>query len=154
IVVLILCLALSGLLLNCGSSNSRPAGLLFVTSAGANTVQSYAINLSNGDLSQLNTSATTCGSGSCGAPGNIAMDPTGGSIFVLNQGDPFASGAVPPSIYGYSVQSNGSLSGAADVSTSLGVFTAGDTIAASGAEMVRDSSGKFLFVVTQGFNPA
>lgn len=153
IVVLILCLALSVFLLNCGSSTSRPAGVLLVTSAGADTVQSYAINLSNGDLSQLNTSATTCSSGSCGSPGNMVMDPTKAVAFVLNQGDPLASPPVPPSIYGYSVQANGSLSGAADVSTSLGVFTAGDSIAVSGTEMVRDSAGKFLFVVTQGANP-
>ena len=150
IVVLIACLALSVFLLNCGSSNSRPSGLLFVTSTSSNTVQSYAINLSNGDLSKLNTSATTCSSGSCGSPGNIILDPTKAVAFVLNQGDPFASPPVPPSIYGYSVQANGSLSGAADVSTSLGVFTAGDSIAAGGIEMVRDSAGKFLFVVTQG----
>lgn len=154
IVVLIVCLALSIFLLNCGSSNSRPSGVLFVTSAAANTVQPFAINLSNGDLSQLNTSATTCSSGSCGSPGNIILDPTKATAFVLNQGDPFApGGAVPPSIYGYSVQTNGSLSGATDVSTSLGVFTAGDSILANGTEMVRDSAGKFLFVVTQGLNP-
>ena len=150
IVVLVACLALSVFLLNCGSSNSRPAGVLFVTSAGATTVQSFSINLNNGDLSQLNTSATTCSSGSCGAPGNIILDPTKAVAFVLNQGDPNASPAVPPSIYGYTTQSNGSLSGAADVSTSLGVFTPGDSIAANGTEMVRDSAGKFLFVVTQG----
>ena len=150
IVVLVACLALSVFLLNCGSSNSRPAGVLFVTSAGANTVQSYSINLNNGDLSQLNTSATTCSSGSCGAPGNIILDPTKAVAFVLNQGDSAASPAVPPSIYGYTTQSNGSLSGTADVSTSLGVFNPGDSIAPTGTEMVRDSAGKFLFVVTQG----
>lgn len=148
IVVLIALLGLSVFLVNCGSSNSRPSGLLFVVSQGAALVDSYAINLGNGDLSQLHTGAGTCTTPPCGFPLNIVLDSTGGKAFVLNQGD--SAALVPPSIYGYSVNSDGSLSGAGDVTTSLGVFTAGDTAVG----MTRDAGGKFLFVVTQGNQPA
>ena len=144
IVVLIALLGLSVFLVNCGSSNSRPSGLLFVVSQGAALVDSYAINLGNGDLSQLHTGAGTCTTQPCGFPLNIVLDSTGGKAFVLNQGD--SAALVPPSIYGYSVNSDGSLSGAGDVTTSLGVFTAGDIAVG----MARDKDGKFLFVVTQG----
>lgn len=127
VVVLVLCLALSIFLLNCGSSNSRPSGVLFVTSIGSNTVQSYAINLSNGDLSQLNTSAPA-GSG----PGKILLDPTGGVAYVLNT----ASNSISP----YTVNKDGSLSKSTDA-----------PIPGTGAaDMTRDSAGKFLFVVTRG----
>lgn len=127
IVVLILMLVLSIFLLNCGSSNSRPSGVLFVTSAGASVVQSFAINLGNGDLSQLNTSAPT---GS--APSKILLDPTGTVAYVLNTG----SNSISP----YTVNKDGSLSKAGDVS-----------VPGTGAtSMARDSSGQFLFVVTTG----
>ncbi len=52
-------LGLSLFLLNCGSSHSRPSGVLFVASQGASTVGSYAIDLTNGKLTQLNTTAPT-----------------------------------------------------------------------------------------------
>ena len=104
IVVLVACLALSVFLLNCGSSNSRPAGVLFVTSAGATTVESYSINLKNGDLSQLNTTAPT---GS--APGKILLDPTSTVAYVLN------TGASSNSISPYTVNKDGSLSKGNDV---------------------------------------
>ncbi len=127
IVVLILCLALSVFLLNCGSSNSRPAGVLFVTSAGASTVQSYSVNLNNGDLSQLNTSAPT---GS--APGKILLDPTSTVAYVLNTGS--SSNSISP----YTINKDGSLSKSSDV-----------TIPGTGAvDMARDSAGNFLFVIT------
>jgi 6-phosphogluconolactonase len=127
IVVLILMLALSVFLLNCGSSNSRPSGVLFVTSAGATVVNSFAINLGNGDLSQLNTEAPT---GS--APSKILLDPTGNVAYVLNTG----SNSISP----YTVNKDGSLSKASDVA-----------VPGTGAiSMTRDSAGQFLFVVTTG----
>jgi 6-phosphogluconolactonase (cycloisomerase 2 family) len=142
-------LGLSLFVLNCGSSNSRPAGVLFVTSQGASIVNSYAIDLVNGHLSLINTNATTCTTTPCGFPISMVMDPTGASVFVLNQGtfdlnNPAA--AVKPSIYGYAVGSNGVLTSAGDVTTSLNAFLQNDMAAA----MARDSAGKFLFVVTQG----
>jgi DNA-binding beta-propeller fold protein YncE len=146
IFVLVALLGLSVFLMNCGSSNSRPAGVLFVVTQGAALIDSYAINLGNGDLSQLHTGVGTCTTQPCGAPLTIILDKSGSKAFVLNQGSPASVPPVPPSIYGYSVNSNGSLSGAGDVSTSLGLFTPGD----SAIGMARDANSQFLFVVTQG----
>ena len=124
-------LGLSLFLLNCGSSNSRPAGVLLVTSQGASTVGSYAIDLSNGNLSQINTSAATGGT-----PSDIVLDPTGAVAFVLNIGS--------ADISAYTVNSNGTLT-AAGSTTTVGV--------ASPIGMARDAAGSLLFVVSQGTNP-
>ncbi len=136
-------LGVSVFLLSCGTKVSRSSGLLFVTSQGANLVSSYAVNLSSGNLSLLKATASTCAAAACGFPLNILLDPTNATAFVLNQGVP--SSAVVPSIYGYTVNSDGSLTGAGDVTTALSVFTPGDMALA----MARDAAGKFLFVVTQ-----
>src|ERR1700687_4510966 len=94
------CLALMGLcalilfLVNCGSSSSRPSGLLYVLTQGnngvGNNVTSFAIDLSSGNLSLINSNASTCTSSgtSCGPPLDIVLDPTGATAFVLNQGVP------------------------------------------------------------------
>jgi hypothetical protein len=146
--VVALC-GLSLLLLNCGSSVNRSSGLLYVLIQGSNDVSSYSINLSSGNLSLINSNASTCANASCGFPRDIILDPTGATAFVLNQGNPGSSGApVAPSIYGYKVNSDGSLATGADV-TPQSAFTAGDLAVA----MARDADGKFLFVVSQGFTP-
>jgi DNA-binding beta-propeller fold protein YncE len=142
-------LGLSLFLLNCGSSNSRPAGVLFVASQGASTVGTYAIDLGNGKLSQINTTASTCKTAPCGFPLSVVMDPTGVSVFVLNQGlfdlnNP--ANAVKPSIYGYTVGANGKLSEAGDLTAALDAFLPNDMA----RTMTRDATGNFLFVVTQG----
>jgi 6-phosphogluconolactonase (cycloisomerase 2 family) len=77
------------------------------------------------------------------------MDPTGASVFVLNQGtfdlnNP--AGAVKPSIYGYTVGTNGRLTLVGDLTTSLNAFLQDDLAVA----MARDATGSFLFVATQG----
>jgi 6-phosphogluconolactonase (cycloisomerase 2 family) len=167
--------ALSLLLLNCGSSSSRPAGILYVLSQGENNVGFYSIDLGNGKLSLINNNASTCTTASsnppipCGFPEGIVLDPTAAVGFVLNQGafnagDPNSNPPIPPSgtvpsIYGYTVNSNGSLAVTGDVTTNplppafracdqppQGVFTACDSAVA----MARDASGQFLFVITQG----
>ena len=162
-------------LINCGSSSSRPAGVLFVVSQGANNVGSYAIDLGNGKLSLLNKTATTCSTLSktppvpCGFPESILLDPTGANAFVLNQGvfspgdpthvPPIPPSGLAPSVYGYTVKSDGTLTVTGDLTSNTpptklvtcdqppqGVFTACDLAVA----MTLDASGKFLFVVTQG----
>ena len=56
--------ALSLFLLNCGSSSSRPSGVLYVLTQGSNgigePVSSFAIDLDSGDLSLINSNASTC----------------------------------------------------------------------------------------------
>jgi 6-phosphogluconolactonase (cycloisomerase 2 family) len=138
-------------LLNCGSTVNRSSGLLYVLIQGSSNVSSYAIDLNSGNLSLINSKASTCANASCGFPLDIVLDPTEATAFVLNQGtfNPTSSGSpVAPSIYGYKVNSDGSLATGADVSG--GVFTAGDLAVA----MARDPAGKFLFVVTSGLTPA
>src|SRR4030088_2590827 len=124
--------ALSLFLVNCGSSSSRPSGLLYVLTQGSNgtgnNVSSFAIDLRSGNLSLINSNASTCkpAGGSCGLPLNIVLDPTGAAAFVLNQGVPcqqdpttkkcvvdknnMPTVSVPPTIYPYTVGSDGTLS--------------------------------------------
>ena len=142
--------ALSLFLLNCGSSSSRPAGALYVLTQGSggvgNNVTSYAIDLSSGNLSLINSSASTCTTQgtSCGPPLDIVLDPAGTAAFVLNQGVPFSG--IAPTIYGYTINSDGSF-GAPNVAATL---TAGDTAVA----MTRDAAGQYLFVIDQGTDPS
>jgi hypothetical protein len=162
-------LGLSLFLINCGSSSSRPAGVLYVLSQGENNVGSFAIDLGSGRLSLINNTATTCTTAPCGFTESILLDPTGVNAFVLNQGvfnpgdptqvPPIPPSGVAPSIYGYTIKSDGSLAVVGDLTTNplpptpvacdqlpQGVFTACDLAVA----MTLDASGKFLFVITQG----
>jgi 6-phosphogluconolactonase (cycloisomerase 2 family) len=142
---------LSLLLLNCGSTVNRSSGLLYVLIQGTNQISSYAINLTSGNLSLINSNASTCASGSsCGLPLDIILDAAGKTAFVLNQG-PFNPGPPPsgglgtPSIYGYTINSDGSLAAGSDVSSSLNLQ--GSDL---GITMVRDAGDKFIFLITAG----
>ena len=131
--------ALSLFLLNCGSSSSRPSGLLYVlTQVGngaGNAVSMFAIDLNSGNLSLINSNASTCATaGACGLPISISLDPTGATAFVLSQG----------AISSYSVNSDGSFG----TPNTAWTVTAGDTALA----MARDAGGNFLYVITAG-NP-
>jgi hypothetical protein len=153
-------LALFGLslLVNCGSSSSRPAGILYVLSQGENNVGFYSIDLGNGKLSLINNNASTCATAStapCGFPEVLVLDPAGSVAFVLDQGVPShvdTSGHLdaPPAIHAYSVKSDGTLTESGSpqtVGTSLATDpTTGDTATA----MARDAGGTFLFAVSQG----
>ena len=123
-------LGLSLFLANCGSSSSRPAGVLYVLSQGENNVGSFAIDLGSGRLSLLNTT-----SAADTTPTSILLDPSGNVAYVLNTGS--------NSITTYTTNSNGSLS--VPTSTSL---TVENSVA-----MARDAAGTFLFVVSQGSIP-
>src|SRR5216683_7870243 len=123
--------ALSLFLLSCGSSSSRPSGLLYVLTQGSsgigNNVSSFAIDLNSGNLSLINSNASTCTTSgvSCGLPLDIILDPTGATAFVLNQGVP--SAGVAPTIYAYTVNSDGSLGAP---TTATATLTVGDTAVA------------------------
>jgi len=122
---------LSLFLLNCGSTVSRSSGLLYVLSQGSSDVSSYAINLSSGNLSLINSNAKTENT-----PSSIILDPAGTVAFVLNAG----SG----DITGYTIGKDGSLS----PSSGSTAITVQNPIA-----MTRDAAGTFLFVVSQGSIP-
>jgi Lactonase, 7-bladed beta-propeller len=168
--------ALSLFLVNCGSSSSRPSGVLYVLTQGSNgvgnNVSTFAMDLNSGGLSLVNSNASTCvpAGGSCGLPVDILLDPTGATAFVLNQGvpcpevfdtknnvwicDPAKNAPVAPTIYPYTVNSDGSLSAPGGAITwSCG---AASTCANSdlGFAMSRDATGQFLFVIDQGSSPS
>ena len=168
--------ALSLFLLNCGSSSSRPSGLLYVLTQGSNgtgnAVSMFAIDLNSGNLSLINSNASTCATaGACGLPLNIVLDPTGATAFVLNQGIPCVQGvncvspcgpsplkpcvSTPPTIYPYKVNSDGSLSAPSAPTALSRPFSASDTQddADLSLAMVRDATGQFLFVINEGTNP-
>jgi len=128
-------IVLSLFLLNCGSSSSHPSGILLATSQGTAEVDSFAIDLDNGKLTEINTAAPTDT-----FPSDIVLDPSGGVAFVLNQG----AGSLTPSITAYTVNSNGTLT-KSGASTPISVPNA--------VSMRRDAAGKFLFVASQGTIP-
>ncbi|MGB9203402.1 MAG: hypothetical protein WCB94_05435, partial [Terriglobales bacterium] len=97
VVALVGLCALSLFLVNCGSSSSRPAGVLYVVTQGSNGVGNYvstfAMDLSSGGLSLVNSNASTCPTAAtgtntnpCGLPVDILLDPKGATAFVLDQG--------------------------------------------------------------------
>ena len=120
-------LGLSLFLVNCGSSSSRPAGVLYVLSQGENNVGSFAIDLGSGRLSLLKKTAAADTT-----PSSILLDPSGTVAYVLNTGS--------NSITTYTVGSDDSLS--APTSTALPI--------PNSVAITRDPAGTFLFVVSQG----
>ncbi len=138
VVALVGLCALSLFLLNCGSSSSRPSGILYVLTQGTtvegtpalgSNVSSFAIDFNNGGLSLINSNASACptqatseNTNPCGLPLDILLDPTGATAFVLDQGVPCVpqeqvaqcvpslNTPTPPAIYPYTVNSDGSLS--------------------------------------------
>jgi hypothetical protein len=173
IVALVGMCALSIFLLNCGSSSSRPAGVLYVLTQGnngvGNNVSSFSLDLNSGNLSLINSNAATCSpaGNSCGAPLDILLDPTGATAFVLNQGIPCIlqpsgdclptnSSPIAPSIYPYSVNSDGSLSTPGTKVNWTCVILNGSQCtyyADTAVAMVRDPAGQFLFVIDEGQFP-
>lgn len=129
-VALLAFLGLTLFLMNCGSSSSRPSGLLYVLSQGDNNVGYYAVDLNNGKLSLITGNASTCPTAPCGFPLNIILDPTGAIAFVLDQNQ----------ILAYTVNSDGKLT-VSGTPTPLG-----------GTAMTRDAAGHFLLVASQGSN--
>jgi hypothetical protein len=171
VVALVGLCALSLFLVNCGSSSSRPSGVLYVLTQGnnsvGNNVSTFAMNLNSGGLSLVNSNASTCPTAAtgtnpnpCGLPVDILLDPTGATAFVLDQGappcpacSPVANDPVAPAIYPYKVGSDGSLSAPGTAvnwtCTGTDVSNCSDTATA----MVRDAAGQFLFVIDNGSSP-
>jgi len=139
--------ALSAFFLSCGNSSSRPQGLLYVVSDASSNVTSYSINLNNGNLSLINYNASTCTNPSgCGLASGLILDPNRSTAFVLNAGLAGASPPVPPTIYGYTVNGDGSLSNP----TTAATLPTGDTSVA----MTANAAGTLYFVIDIGSNPA
>jgi len=146
VLALVAMCALSALLLNCGSGSERPAGILYVISQAEFNISSYSINLDSGSLSFINSNATTCNtilaspSQTCGLAVSMLLDPSSNVAYLLNQG--YAPGSISPTIYSYTVNSDGSFSSptvAATLSANPGETAIG---------MTEDTGGDQLFVIT------
>jgi hypothetical protein len=150
-----------------------------------NFVSSFSIDLYSGNLSLINSvsDASTCPTlqntppVACGIPVNIVMGAGGTTAFVLNQGVPCQPGpynppakqicatdpqtgqptvSVPPTIYPYTVNQDGSLSKPGTPVPLNSPTSSQDTEddAASAIFMGRDTSGQFLFVLDKGSSPS
>ncbi|HEY6303721.1 MAG TPA: beta-propeller fold lactonase family protein [Terriglobales bacterium] len=170
--------ALSLLLLSCGSSSSRPSGVVYVLTQGTssqgtpgfgNNVSSFVIDFNNGYLTLINSNASACPPGNnvdtnpCGIPLNVVLDPLGANAFVLDQGVPCvllstqmgaqcvsgSANPTPPSIYPYTVNSDGSLA-----SPGTAITWTANSYPDTAIAMQRDPAGQFLFVIDQGSSPS
>jgi hypothetical protein len=165
--------AVSLFLLNCGNSSSHPSGTLYVLTQGSNgfgnNVTSYAMDFNSGNLSLINSNASTCPTAAsidnpepCGLPLDILLDPAGANAFVLNQGAPPCptcttptNDPLAPSIYPYTVNSDGSLSnpGTAVTWSCPTVNESPCNYSDTAIAMTRDATGQFLFVIDFGTYP-
>jgi 6-phosphogluconolactonase len=103
------------------------SGLLFVTAQANTTVSVYGVNLTNGALSTVGSSA-----GTGPAPAGIATTPALDALFVANSGS--------NDISSFTTNADGSLTAVAGT-TKAGTTPMGLAI---------DPGGKFLFVANQG----
>lgn len=177
VVALVGLCALSLFLANCGSSSSRPAGVLYVLTQGNNSVGNYvstfAMDLNSGGLSLVNSNASACPTAAtgtnpnpCGLPVDILLDLSGATAFVLDQGAPACptctpgeNDPIPPAIYPYTVGSDGSLSAPGTAVNWTCISQSGTSCTQTNANpdtamaMVRDATGQFLFVIDAGESP-
>lgn len=177
VVVLVGICSLSVFLLNCGSSSFRPSEELYVLTQGSdglgNNVSSFGIDLNTGNLTLINSNATTCpilptptNTNPCGLPVDILLDPTGNVAFVLDQGAPACPSCTPasnypfaPSIFPYTATSDGSLSPpGAGVNWTCVIPTGtpcnnANAYVDTAVAMIRDAAGQFLFVIDAGSSP-
>ena len=95
-------LALILMFVNCGTSSSRPSGLVLVSSQGDNTLLAYKADLNSGKLTQIDTSTSTTD-----LPTAVIFDPGGAFAYVATNP---ASGN--GKITAYPVDNDGKLRGA------------------------------------------
>src|SRR5258708_22286069 len=129
-----------GFLVACGShfsSNSSSNGLVIVPNQGSQVIQAFGITLSNGHVSQINTSPAILGQ-----PTAIILDPAGAYAYVaVVPTSAVANSVKAASVASYKINSDGTLSaGGAPVTISAPAGLV------SPVAMPVDLSGKFLFV--------
>ena len=163
------------------------AGVVYVLTQGTtgigNNVTSFAMNLANGNLTEINDNASTCPTTAtltnpepCEFQSTFCSIPSGATGFVLNQGipcpevlqngvyvcgtvpgsnPPVAAVPVPPTIYPYVTYEDGSLSspGTPAIWTCPSNPTS-CTYSDSALNMTRDAAGRFLFVISHGSYPS
>src|SRR3981081_4049353 len=132
-----------GFLVACGSpfsANSSSNGVVRVPNQGSQVVQAFGITLSNGHVSQINTSPSVLGQ-----PTAIVLDPAGTYAYVtVVPTSAVANSVKAASVASYKINSDGTLSAGGTppaMSAPAGVV--------SPVAITVDSSGKFLFVADQ-----
>jgi 6-phosphogluconolactonase len=132
-----------GFLAACGShysSNPLLNGLVIVPSQGSQAVQAFGLTLSNGHVSQINTSPATLG-----LPTAIVLDPAGNYAHItIVPSSAIANSVKAASIASYKINSDGTL---AAVGAPLAMNAPSGAV--SPVAITVDSSGKFLFVADQ-----
>jgi 6-phosphogluconolactonase (cycloisomerase 2 family) len=132
-----------GFLVACGShfsANSSSNGLIIVPNQGSQVIQAFGITLSNGHVSQINTSPAILGQ-----PTAIALDPGGTYAYVtVVPTSAVANSVKSASVASYKINSDGTLAG-----VGIPVTMSAPAGAVSPAAITADSSGKFLFVADQ-----
>jgi 6-phosphogluconolactonase (cycloisomerase 2 family) len=132
-----------GFLVACGShfsSNSSSNGLVIVPNQGSQVIQAFGITLSNGRVSQINTSPAVLGQ-----PTAIILDPAGTYAYVtIVPNSAVANSVKAASVASYKINSDGTLSAAG---TPLAMSAPAGVV--SPAAITVDSSGKFLFVADE-----
>jgi 6-phosphogluconolactonase (cycloisomerase 2 family) len=130
-IVAVLALIVIGVLMACSTKyNSSYNGLLVVPSQGSAVMQSFTLNLSNGQTSQINN---VNGPPTPGLPTAVILDPPGAFAYVVVQ----QNAALNPSTTGiatFQIASDGKLSYLAT------------TPMTNPVALTMDSAGKFLFV--------
>src|SRR5258708_38057686 len=142
--VAVMVLVSIGFLVACGShfsSNSSSNGLVIVPNQGSQVIQAFGITLSNGRVSQINTSPAVLGQ-----PTAVILDPAGTYAYVtIVANSAVANSVKAASVASYKINSDGTLSAVgspAAMSAPAGVV--------SPVAITVDSSGKFLFLADQG----
>ncbi len=132
-IVAILILVAIGFLVACSTKYSASNnGLVVVPTQGSAVMQSFSIDLGNGQLSEINN---VNGPPTPGLPTSVVLDPAGAFAYVIVQQNAVLPGSVN-GITAYQVASDGKLS------------IVGTTPVTSPVAMAIDSAGKFLFVAS------
>ena len=143
-IVAILALVVIGFLMACSTKYSRSSStnaLVVVPSQGSAVMQSFSVNLANGEASQINN---VNGPPTPGLPTAVILDPSGAFAYVIMH----QSAALVPSITGIGVFPIGS-----DGKLGAGTTTTLNNSVVPVA-LAMDSAGKFLFVANSGINGA
>ena len=143
-IVAILALVAIGFLMACSTKYSRSSStnaLVVVPSQGSAVMQSFSVNLANGEASQINN---VNGPPTPGLPTAVILDPSGAFAYVIMH----QSAALVPSVTGigvFPIDSDGKLGAGTTTTLNNSVVP---------VALAMDSAGKFLFVANSGINGA
>ncbi len=135
-----------GLMVACGTDYHSPSdGLVIVGSQGSALLQTFSVDLYNGDINSIYNAVNGTANLTCvlpGAPTSIILDPSGAYAYaILSPASSFLCQNTITGILAFKVNSDGSL-------TTLGP----PILDPSPAALAMDSAGKFLFVA-EGLGP-